>query len=52
MNISINELKSLKEQLFNKNITNEEKELIIKKINEEIEDLFSKINQESEPIDE
>ena len=45
-------LKQLKEELFNKNITEEEKDKIIKKIYEEIDNLLSKINTESEPIDE
>ena len=52
MNISKNNLKKLKEELFNKNITIEEKQIIIKKINQEIEELLSKLNQESDPIDE
>ena len=45
-------LKKLKEDLFNKNISEEEKDKIIKKIYEEIDNLLSKINNESEPIDE
>lgn len=52
MNISKDNLKKIKEELFNKNISQEEKDIIIKKINEEIEELLSKIKQESDPIDE
>ncbi|MBQ9024358.1 MAG: hypothetical protein IJ105_03970 [Bacilli bacterium] len=52
MNISKDSLKKIKEELFNKNISEEEKDIIIKKINQEIEELISKLNPESDPIDE
>ena len=52
MNISKENLKNLKLEIFNNELSNEEKEEIIKKINEEIDELLSKLNEEAEPIDE
>lgn len=52
MNISNEELKEVKEKIFNENITQEEKENIDKKINEEIEKILKSFEEESDPIDE
>ena len=52
MNISKENLDKIKKEIFEKEINNQEKEEIIKKIDQEIEELLSKINEESEPIDE
>ena len=52
MNISKENLKKVKEDIFNKNISKEEKEKIIEKINKEIEEILDSFEEESEPIDE
>lgn len=52
MTISIENLKQIKEELFNNNISLEEKNLIIEKINIEVDKIISELNEESEPIDE
>ena len=52
MDISKENLKNLKIEIFNKELNEEEKEEIIKKIDDEVDELLSKLNQESEPIDE
>ena len=51
MEISKESLKEIKLDLFNKNISEEEKKEIINKINEEIDKLLKEL-EESEPIDE
>lgn len=50
--ISLDELKKLKEEIFNKNISKEEKEKIIEEINKEIESILLDFERESDPIDE
>ena len=50
--ITIEKLKEIKEEIFNKNIDEEEKEKIINEIKNNIEDIMSELESESEPIDE
>ena len=52
MNISKENLKKVKEDIFNENISKEAKEKIIEKINKEIEEILDSFEEESEPIDE
>lgn len=52
MMISKENLKEVKEKLFNENISLEEKNKILEKINLEVEKILSELNEESEPIDE
>ena len=51
MEISKDNLKKIKTDLFDKNVSEDEKSIMIKKINEEIEKLLKEL-KESEPIDE
>ena len=51
MNISIENLKKIKEEIFNKNISNDDKDKIKEEINKEIEEILDSF-EESEPIDE
>lgn len=51
MNISIDNLKKIKEEIFDKNISNEDKDRIKEEINKEIEEILDSF-EESEPIDE
>lgn len=50
--ISLDELKKLKEKIFDNNISKEEKEQIINQINKEIESILEDFESESDPIDE
>ena len=50
--ISLEELKKIKEIIFNKNISEEEKEKLIEEINKEIESILQDFERESDPIDE
>ena len=51
VNISIENLKKIKEEIFDKNISNEDKDKIKEEINKEIEEILDSF-EESEPIDE
>jgi len=52
MDISKEELKQIKEDIFEKNINEEDKKKLIDKINEEIEDILSNFEEIGDPIDE
>ena len=52
MDMSKENLEKLKEEIFNENISLEEKEDIINKIKEEVDSILIKLEDESEPIDE
>lgn len=52
MQISKEELNKAKNEIFEKNITNEEKENIINQINEEINKILDEFDTKDEPIDE
>ena len=46
------ELQKIKEDIFNDNISKEEKKEIIDKINKEIKEILSELENGSDPIDE
>ena len=52
MNISKENLKKIKEEIFDKNISLEEKEKIKNQIEKEVEEILELFEEESEPIDE
>lgn len=52
MDISKENLEKIKEEIFNENISIEEKDKIINAINDEVDLILTKLEEESEPIDE
>lgn len=52
MVISKENLEKIKEEIFNENISIEEKDKIINAINDEVDLILTKLEEESEPIDE
>lgn len=52
MNISKENLKKIKEEIFDKNISLEEKDKIKNQIEKEVEEILELFEEESEPIDE
>ena len=52
MEISKEILKKLKEDIFNKNINEEEKKKLIDNISNEVENILSTFEEKEDPIDE